>query len=160
MGSGFCHAVLAASVSEARTDEYGCDSNIDEDRSFVLLLGNDASAAGIQISRYYKLCTEDNIYELLLSTTILVICRMEPSIIYYTNDIIETVCSSTMNDFVGLMQIPTRDECIRCRHNDMRIVNSRNEHRNTPRAPNVGPALHKPSRSVVHSTSSAHAIRA
>ena len=76
MGSGFCHAELAASVSGAGTDEYVRDSNIYEDRSFVLLLGNDVSAARILISRNYKLCTEDYIYELLLFTTRLVICRM------------------------------------------------------------------------------------
>jgi hypothetical protein len=76
--SGDCHAVLATSVSEAGTDEYVCDSNVHEDRFFVLLLGNDTSAARIPISRYHKLRTEDNIYELLSSTTILAICRMQP----------------------------------------------------------------------------------
>ena len=39
--SGGGHAVLAASVSEAGTDEYVCDSTVHEDRSFVFLLGNE-----------------------------------------------------------------------------------------------------------------------
>ena len=60
--SGDDHDVLAASVFKARTDEYVCDSNLDDDRSFVLLLGNDGN---IFNSKYYKLCAEDNIYELL-----------------------------------------------------------------------------------------------
>ena len=41
--SGDSHAVLAASVSEAGTDEHVCHGNVHEDYSFVLLLGNDAS---------------------------------------------------------------------------------------------------------------------
>ena len=53
--SGNCHAVLAATISEAGTDDYVCDSNLNENRSFVLLLGNDASAPRFPISRYYKL---------------------------------------------------------------------------------------------------------
>jgi hypothetical protein len=61
-----------------------------EDRFFVLLLGNDASAARIPISRYHKLRTEDNIYEPLSSTTILAICRMQPPFACRANDNIET----------------------------------------------------------------------
>lgn len=38
VSSGDYHAVLAASISEARIDEYVCDSNVHELRSFVLLL--------------------------------------------------------------------------------------------------------------------------
>ena len=40
--SGDCHGVLAACVFDAGIDKYVCDSNAHEDRSFVLLLGNDA----------------------------------------------------------------------------------------------------------------------
>ena len=45
--NGDGHAVLAASVSEAGTDKYVCDSSVHEDRLFVLLLGSDASATRI-----------------------------------------------------------------------------------------------------------------
>ena len=43
--SGDDHVVLAASVFDAGSDEHVCDSYIYEGPSFVLLLGNDASAA-------------------------------------------------------------------------------------------------------------------
>ena len=82
MESGFCNALLVASVSKAGTEKYVCDSNIYEDCSFVLLLGNNASAARILILRYYKLHTEDDIYEFLLFTIILVIYYIYPNLIY------------------------------------------------------------------------------
>jgi len=76
--------------SEAGTDEYVFDSHVHEDRSFVLLLGNDANTARIPISRYHKYRTEDNIYELSSSTTILAIYRTQPPLACHGNDDIET----------------------------------------------------------------------
>ena len=64
VGNDDDHTVLAGAISETRVDEYVCDSNVDEECSFVLL-GHDASAVSAPVPRYRKSCIENNFYGLL-----------------------------------------------------------------------------------------------